>query len=93
MVAPNTPITISGKCQREWRVTEFSASAISAIMPPSPRLSARSTRLTYFRETIIVRPQKIRETMPSKLDVFSARPWVGSKMVLSVYSGLVPMSP
>jgi hypothetical protein len=63
------------------------------MMPPSPRLSARNTRVTYLSETIIVSPQKIRDTMPSRLGVVRARPWVGSKMVFSVYSGLVPISP
>ena len=84
MVAPNTPSIISGTYQRDDLVTELSVSAISAMMPPSPRLSARSIRVTYLSETIMVSPQKIRETTPSRLKVFSASPCSGSKMVLRV---------
>jgi hypothetical protein len=37
----------------------------SARMPPSPSLSARSTKTTYFSDTIAINAQKISETMPS----------------------------
>ena len=40
------------------------ASAISARMPPSPRLSACMTSITYFTVTISTSDQKIRDRMP-----------------------------
>ncbi len=40
------------------------ASAASAITPPSPSLSARSTNTTYLTDTISVIDQKISETAP-----------------------------
>ena len=36
----------------------------SARMPPSPSLSARRTKTTYFSDTITISAQKISETMP-----------------------------
>ena len=36
-------------------------------MPPSPRLFARSTRVTYLSETMIVSAQKIADTPPMTL--------------------------
>ena len=36
----------------------------SARMPPSPSLSARSTKTTYFSDTISISAQKISDTMP-----------------------------
>ena len=41
------------------------ASAISARMPPSPRLSARMISVTYFTVTISTSDQKISDRMPS----------------------------
>ena len=40
------------------------ASAISARMPPSPRLSARITRKTYFSVTMTISDQKISDSTP-----------------------------
>jgi len=34
-------------------------------MPPSPSLSARKTKITYFSVTIAINAQKISDTMPS----------------------------
>ena len=39
-------------------------SAVSAMIPPSPSLSARITKLTYLTETISVIDQKTSETTP-----------------------------
>jgi hypothetical protein len=36
-------------------------------MPPSPLLSARMMKVTYFRLTTIISDQKISERMPSTL--------------------------
>ena len=50
------------------------ASASSAMMPPSPRLLARSTRVTYLSETTIISDQKIVETPPTMLSAVSGMP-------------------
>ena len=42
----------------------------SARMPPSPSLSARRTKTTYFSDTIAISAQKISETSP--------RTWAGA---------------
>jgi hypothetical protein len=42
---------------------------ISAMMPPSPSLSARITSSTYLSVTMIVTDQKISEMMPKTLVV------------------------
>ena len=39
-------------------------SAIRAMMPPSPSLSARMMKVTYLTETITVIDQKISEMTP-----------------------------
>jgi hypothetical protein len=41
------------------------ASAISAMMPPSPLLSARMTKVTYLSEITINSDQKISDSTPS----------------------------
>ena len=47
-----------------WSPTERDASASMATSPPSPWLSARSTRVTYLSETMTVSVQKISESTP-----------------------------
>jgi len=69
------------------------ASAVSAMMPPSPLLSARVMNRTYFRETVIVIAQKTTERMPRTLASVTATGCGPLKISLTVYSGLVPMSP
>ncbi len=54
---------------RRWRSTGLSltaceARASMAIRPPSPPLSARSTRVTYLSETMTVSVQKMMESTP-----------------------------
>ena len=49
-----------------WR-TEEEASASMATRPPSPLLSARSTNMTYFSETMNVSVQKKMDKMPITL--------------------------
>ena len=41
------------------------ASAVSAITPPSPWLSARSTNSTYLSDTTQINDQKISDSTPS----------------------------
>ena len=69
--------------------------AISAMIPPSPSLSARITSRTYVTVTMIVTDQKISEMIPKMLscDTLTGCGSLGLKTVCTVYSGLVPMSP
>src|SRR5579859_7601726 len=71
-----------------------STSAVSAMMPPSPWLSARMMNVTYLIETIIVIDQNTSEITPytSLGVVWTAWP-LAVNTVCSAYSGLVPMSP
>src|SRR5262249_10764277 len=70
-------------------------SVMSAMIPPSPSLSARITSRTYVTVTMIVTDQKISETTPKtfSLDTGTGCGSPGLKTVWTVYSGLVPMSP
>ena len=54
-----------------------SASASSAMMPPSPRLVARSTSTTYLSDTTIISDQKIAETPPRMFSGVSGIPCCG----------------
>ena len=69
--------------------------AISAMIPPSPSLSARITSMTYVTVTMIITDQKISEMTPKMLscDTLTGCGSLGLKTVCTVYSGLVPMSP
>ena len=42
-----------------------STSAMSAMMPPSPRLSARMMNITYFTDTTSISDQSTSDTAPS----------------------------
>ena len=66
------------------------ASAISAMVPPSPRLSARMTSTTYLSETTIISTQRIADSPPSTLSTLSGMP-CRAKVSFTAYSGLVPM--
>ena len=50
------------------------------MMPPSPRLVARSTSATYLSETTIISAQKIADTPPSTLSGVSGMPCSGLKV-------------
>src|SRR6266536_2629137 len=69
--------------------------AISAMIPPSPSLSARITSSTYVIVTTIVTDQKISEMTPKMLSsvTLTGCGSAGLNTVWTVYSGLVPMSP
>ncbi len=56
------------------RETTREASAISASVPPSPLLSARSRNSTYFAVTTISSAQMMRERMPSTTASLAAPP-------------------
>ena len=92
--APMTPTTVSGMIHCGRSFTDTSANANKAMMPPSPRLSARKIRVTYLSETMIVKPQMINDTTPRMLAVSSGTPPLClEKTSLRAYSGLVPISP
>ncbi len=57
------------------------ASAVSAMMPPSPRLSARRINSTYLSVTTIISAQKIVEAAPIRCASFSGTPPSGPKTV------------
>ena len=46
----------------------------SAMMPPSPRLSARRISTTYFSVTTNISPQKMTDTAPMRLAASSGTP-------------------
>jgi len=50
-------------------LTDCEARASMATRPPSPLLSARSTRLTYLTEMMTVRVQKKIDNTPMTLSV------------------------
>ena len=56
------------------------ASAISARMPPSPRLSARMIKVTYLTVTISISDQKISDRMPRISTLLIATPWKISRL-------------
>ena len=68
-------------------------SAVSARMPPSPRLSARMISVMYFSVTTMTSAQTITDSTPRTLAGVSGSPCGPLNAVRSVYSGLVPMSP
>jgi hypothetical protein len=89
--APNRPITISIQRMR-LLLTPRWASAISAMMPPSPLLSARRMKVAYLTETTRISDQKISDSTPSTFSRPTATPcWPNASR--NAYSGLVPMSP
>jgi hypothetical protein len=62
--APRSPSATSFAVARLVGPSVRWTSATSAMMPPSPSLSARITNVTYLIETISVIVQKISETTP-----------------------------
>src|SRR5688572_17120586 len=87
------PTSMSGSRHRACSFTEEAASAMSAMIPPSPRLSARMMSTTYLSDTTIISAQNMVDRPPRMFGAVSAMPWTGAKVSLTAYSGLVPMSP
>src|SRR6185437_4546405 len=86
--ASTTSLRVRGYC----RVARC-ASAIIAMMPPSPLLSARMMKVMYFNATTISNVHNTNDRMPSTLKVVTGMPCWSLKASLKVYSGLVPRSP
>ena len=62
--APITPSSTSTGSLAPSATWSAATSDSSARMPPSPSLSARSTKTTYFSDTITISAQRMSETMP-----------------------------
>ncbi len=90
--APKSPSRSSAD-RPFFEMSFWPTSAISARIPPCPRLSARMTNSRYLNVTTKVIAQKTRERTPSTFSGVGATEWVPPKHSLSAYSGLVPMSP
>ena len=79
------------------RVVRFATdwpSAISANMPPSPLLSARSSMMTYLSVTIEhQRPDDQRQHAEHGFAADKPSPRAAMTASRNAYSGLVPMSP
>src|SRR5574343_1015221 len=73
-------------------LTDWDASASMATSPPSPWLSARSTKLTYLTDTMVVRVQKKMDKMPKTLSGVNGT-WPEPNTSFMAYSTLVPISP
>jgi hypothetical protein len=91
--APSSPSSrMACRMRGRSRVAEL-ASASSAMVPPSPRLSARITSTTYLSDTTTTSAQKMVDRPPSTALSVNGMPRAGWKVSLTAYSGLVPMSP
>jgi hypothetical protein len=77
------PKAMSIQRRRELRCSVRSVKASSAMMPPSPLLSARMMKAMYLRETTRVSDQKISDRMPMTLALLIAMPCEAWKHSLS----------
>src|SRR6266478_1088460 len=68
------------------------SSDIRARMPPSPSLSILMATTTYFTDVMMISVHTISDSTPSTTSGVGV-PLVMLSTVLSVYSGLVPISP
>src|ERR1700730_3553503 len=68
------------------------SSDIRARMPPSPSLSILMATTTYFTDVMMISVHTISDSTPSTTSGVGV-PLVMVSTVLSVYSGLVPISP
>ncbi len=59
------PKPTSHQRRRVWCSVPRATSAVSARMPPSPRLSARMITTMYFSVTTMISAQKMIDRMPS----------------------------
>ena len=59
--APKIPSVTSSV---PWTTLLRRSSAVSAMIPPSPRLCARMMKPAYLIDTMIIKAQKIRDAVP-----------------------------
>ncbi len=71
----------------------WDTSAVSARIPPSPRLSARMISSTYFSVTMMISAQNSIDSRPWTLSGVADSPCGPENATRSAYSGDVPMSP
>ena len=89
--APKIPSVTSSA---PWTTLLRCSKAVSAMIPPSPRLWARMMKPAYLIDTTTISAQKINDAIPYTVaGVICAVALYELKMACSVYSGLVPMSP
>ena len=62
--APKSPSADRNRVAWRFLAPNLLTSVMSAMMPPSPWLSARITSVTYVSVTIVITDQKINETTP-----------------------------
>ena len=85
--------SIASSAERRGLRVAFVASVSSDSVPPSPRLSARIMKITYFSVTTSMTDQKISDSTPKISARPGSSPCASWKHSLKAYSGLVPMSP
>lgn len=90
---PNNPNTITYFRGPLCGSVRLSSSVSNAMIPPSPWLSARITKVKYLTTTTRINVQKTRESTPSTFSRMTANPCVGTKHSLMAYRGEVPISP
>jgi len=82
--APITPTSNSVRRRPGVVPAALAASAVSAMMPPSPLLSARKMSNTYLRVATSMRPQNTTDTAPMRCCASSGMPVAGPKISLMV---------
>ncbi len=81
--APSAPNMSNTLNRLRLVLAERNAIAIKDNTPPSPWLSARKTKVTYFNVTTNVSDQNIREIMPKTACSENGMPCTGEKHSLS----------
>jgi hypothetical protein len=72
--APKSPSSTSTQWRRRACSEAGVTSAVRAIIPPSPQLSARITKARYLIEMTRISAQKISDSSPSTLAAVGATP-------------------
>jgi len=68
-MTPSTMITLRGLPSARW------VSAMSAMVPPSPLLSARTRISTYFSVTMMISDQRISDSTPNTAGSVASGLW------------------
>jgi len=88
--APQRAMSTMRGCRRP---SVLRRSANSARMPPSPLLSTRRAKVTYFSEVTMISVHRVSDSAPEDCRWFRSRSARHVKHGIQPYSGLVPMSP
>ena len=73
---PNSPSMMSAQRGLRFSAPTGVTSAVSARIPPSPRLSARRTKMPYLTEITSTSDQKMSDSTPSTLARVGSTPWL-----------------